>query len=230
MLDAGCGVGLRHGDAGQRRARTRSSGWTWLTTRSRVPVTQLGEDVELLRADIRDLPFESESFDVVVCFEVIEHVERQADALAELKRVLRPDGTLLISSPNRDVYTPGNPHHVHEYLPEELQAELQASFRHVVLYRQHPWLASAVLPDDASSAEELGRVLAARTGEALEPGKETYTIAVASDVPPVGARRRGGPEPRLRGALVARAARSRPPGTASNRTRGAVAEAGGSVS
>ena len=185
VLDAGCGVGYG-------TAMLASGGPDSLVgvdvaddalARAR---DELAEDVELLRGDIRDLPLDSESFDLVVCFEVIEHVERQADALAELKRVLRPDGTLLISSPNRDVYTPGNPHHVREFLPDELQDELQASFGHVVLYRQHPWLASAVLTDDGLSATELGRVLVARTGQALEPGKETYTIAVASEVPPVG--------------------------------------------
>jgi SAM-dependent methyltransferase len=185
VLDAGCGIG--YGMAMLAAESPASLVGVDIADEALARARdELGEDVELVRADVRDLPFDSQTVDVVVCFEVIEHVDRQADALSELKRVLRPDGTLLISSPNRDVYTPGNPHHVHELVPEELRDELAAHFQHVVLYRQHPWLASALLRDDELSAAGLGRVLTARTGDALEPGQETYTLAVASDVPPRG--------------------------------------------
>ena len=144
---------------------------------------RLGDAAELVRADVRDLPFEDDTFDTVVCFEVIEHVERQRDALDELKRVLRPSGVLLISSPNRDVYPPGNPHHVREYRPEELQAELEERFENVKLYRQHPWLASALLADESLEPDELREVLAAAVGERFDPGSETYAVGVASDAP-----------------------------------------------
>ena len=53
------------------------------------------------RADARALPFPSSAFDAVVCSEVLEHIEEDAAALAELHRVLRDDGLLLISVPHR---------------------------------------------------------------------------------------------------------------------------------
>ncbi len=51
-------------------------------------------------ADISRLPFRDDSFDVVSCFEVLEHLDDPAGALGEMARVLRPGGSLLLSVPN----------------------------------------------------------------------------------------------------------------------------------
>ena len=51
------------------------------------------------------IPVASQSIDVVVCFETIEHLEHQAELLDEIKRVLTPDGVLVISSPDRLSYS-----------------------------------------------------------------------------------------------------------------------------
>ena len=183
VLDAGCGegyglamlalagpsrlVGVDVAEDALERARSRVAGVA-----------------EVVNADIRDLPFDDHSVDVVVCFEVIEHVDRQDEALAELRRVLRPDGALLISSPNRDVYTPGNPHHVHEYVPAELREALEAHFEIVALYQQHPWLASVIgTPDAIESEKENGAIAFGRIGSPLAPGQETYVVGVASNSP-----------------------------------------------
>jgi len=50
-------------------------------------------------ADLHDLPLADASFDVVVCTEVLEHVAEPAVVLAELRRVLRPGGRLLVTVP-----------------------------------------------------------------------------------------------------------------------------------
>jgi SAM-dependent methyltransferase len=178
VLDAGCGVGY---------------GLALLAERD--PARLVGVDVaaealeraggapaELVQADLRELPLESDSFDVVVCFEVIEHVEGHERVLDELRRVLRPGGTLLISSPNRDVYAPGNPHHVHEFLPDELREVLAMRFDHVALYGQHSLLASAIVDGEEVQRGRLGRVEGVSI-QPLEPGRETYILAVASDAP-----------------------------------------------
>src|ERR1700722_16221416 len=71
-----------------------------------------------LRADARALPLSDGCVDSVVSFETIEHFDRQDDFLREVRRVLRPDGTFIVSTPDRDVYSPAgtaaNPYHVHE--------------------------------------------------------------------------------------------------------------------
>ncbi|HTX62360.1 MAG TPA: class I SAM-dependent methyltransferase, partial [Acidimicrobiales bacterium] len=52
-----------------------------------------------IRAPATDIPVEEGSFDAVVCTEVLEHVPEPAAVLAELRRVLRPGGVLLVTVP-----------------------------------------------------------------------------------------------------------------------------------
>jgi SAM-dependent methyltransferase len=181
VLDAGCGVGYG-------TAVLAAAGAARLVGLDNDPAAVAnassrygGRDaVEFLQGDLRELPFEDSSFDLVVCFEAIEHIERQDAALDELRRVLRDDGHLLLSSPNRDVFPPGNPHHVHEYSPEELRDALKKRFGIVELWRQHTWLASLVSNDATAAADpdtEIETSVRKLTG--LEPGNELYTIAIA---------------------------------------------------
>lgn len=95
----------------------------------------------LLVADGCRLPFAPASFDAVTSFETLEHVEDRSRFVAELRRVLREDGVLVLSTPNA-LYTepidgkPRNPHHLHEYRPRELREELAAHFNEVTLFGQ----------------------------------------------------------------------------------------------
>lgn len=53
------------------------------------------------KADGCQLPFASDTFDLVICIEVIEHIADQARVLREIYRVLKPGGTLYLTTPNR---------------------------------------------------------------------------------------------------------------------------------
>lgn len=59
-------------------------------------------DVKVEVADLsnQDLPFQSESFDLVTCTEVVEHLEHYRSTLREIHRVLKPGGTAVFSTPN----------------------------------------------------------------------------------------------------------------------------------
>lgn len=146
---------------------------------------EMPDGVELRTGDVQDLPFlEDDGFDVVVCFETIEHVADRDAALDELRRVLAPGGVLAISSPNRDAYVPGNPHHVFEYTPAELRAALADRFGHVALFRQQGLLGCAVLgDDDATGPAAAVDGLAVTVAQPGEAGDETYVLALASDAP-----------------------------------------------
>jgi hypothetical protein len=117
-----------------------------------------------------------------VCFEVIEHVEDTEGVLDELARVLAKDGVLAISSPNRGVYMPGNPHHRHEFVPEELEETLAKRFSEVRLYRQADWVTSAVLDDNLHAAESKEPLpdLVLRKSAGGKLGGELYTLALGS--------------------------------------------------
>lgn len=76
--------------------------------------------VEFRRATVPPLPFADGSFDCVVSFQVIEHIERDALFVAEARRVLRPGGMLILSTPNAPMSLTRNPWHVREYTAAEL--------------------------------------------------------------------------------------------------------------
>lgn len=79
------------------------------------------------------LPFADDSFDAVVAFQMIEHVERDADLVSEIGRVLRPDGLLVLTTPNRvtriaEGAKPWNRFHLREYSARELETLLRRAF------------------------------------------------------------------------------------------------------
>jgi SAM-dependent methyltransferase len=81
--------------------------------------------VEVMQANLADLPLPDASVDVVVNFQVIEHLWDQPQFVAECARVLRPSGLLMVSTPNRITFSPGrdtpiNPFHTRELNAQEL--------------------------------------------------------------------------------------------------------------
>jgi SAM-dependent methyltransferase len=81
--------------------------------------------VEMLHGNLAALPLPDETVDVVVNFQVIEHLWDQGQFVAECLRVLRPGGVLLMSTPNRITFSPGrdtpiNPFHTRELNAAEL--------------------------------------------------------------------------------------------------------------
>jgi SAM-dependent methyltransferase len=83
---------------------------------------------------------EAESLDVVVSFETLEHVADQEGLLASFSRVLKPDGLLVLSTPDRRTYSDltghHNPHHVRELYREEFEELVGRHFPRMRLYGQ----------------------------------------------------------------------------------------------
>lgn len=77
------------------------------------------------------LDFADESFDYVVSFQVIEHIEQDADFVREVSRVLRPGGKFIVSTPNAPMSLTRNPWHVREYKADELESLLKGGFSSV---------------------------------------------------------------------------------------------------
>ena len=79
------------------------------------------------------LPFKKNSFNYVVSFQVIEHIADVKNYLSEIKRVLKKNGKLIITTPNREYrlregQKPWNPFHKTEYSSEQLKKILEIYF------------------------------------------------------------------------------------------------------
>ena len=67
---------------------------------ARLATKAVGLEVEFVRGNLEALPLADAAFDLVLCAQAIEHVLDPPRALGELRRVLRPGGTLLLSTDN----------------------------------------------------------------------------------------------------------------------------------
>lgn len=79
------------------------------------------------------IPFRDNFFDVVATFEVFEHIKEWKQFLKELKRVTKKNGIIYISTPNKDIHSPGtkkplNPYHFFEMTVDEFKKALQPYF------------------------------------------------------------------------------------------------------
>jgi SAM-dependent methyltransferase len=148
-------------------------------------------NLHFLTGSITDVPIpDNQSFDVIVCFEAIEHIEEHDVLLSEVKRLLKPDGVFVVSTPNKEVYDEGgeasNPFHVKELTFDEFNALLSKHFS-IVSYlgqRLHP--ASSLWSIGRSNGSGIREFVVEREGaefEELHPEKRVprYFVGIASN-------------------------------------------------
>lgn len=96
---------------------------------------------KFVRSPAEKLPFTGSFFDVVIATEIIEHLSRPQLMLAEIKRVLKPRGRIIISTPIKNSQGLTDKLHIQEFSPRELQQLLNQYFTQVKIYQSHPaWL------------------------------------------------------------------------------------------
>lgn len=150
VLDAGCGAGygaaeLADGAAARVVAVDIDGSALELARRhfDRPGITWIRDDCHALDTAARYGPFA-----VITNFENIEHLARPADFVARAAALLRPDGVLLTSTPNRLLLNalrgappdapPTNPHHLHEFSEDEFRSLLRRHFDEVRFHYQSP--------------------------------------------------------------------------------------------
>jgi 2-polyprenyl-3-methyl-5-hydroxy-6-metoxy-1,4-benzoquinol methylase len=140
-------------------------------------------------ADCRDLPFRDRSFELAVFFEVMEHIREQDRCLGELRRVLSPDGILILSTPNAlrstKVIEEENPFHHKELNEDELRELLRRHFNQVQLLYQSELCASSI---QSPTLETTGPVEVVEDFSAAPAPK--YFIAVCGARPATVSRHR----------------------------------------
>src|SRR5438132_326887 len=140
---------------------------------------------------ILDVPIEGNGvFDVIVCFEALEHVDDHHKLLSEAKRLLTPNGIFLVSTPNKMLYTDephfNNPFHVHELYFDEFKALLENYFRQVKFLGQRIYCNSSLWPIFPEKRTYPSEFMIERTPQEFtfveaEKRVPLYFIAVASN-------------------------------------------------
>lgn len=105
------------------------------------------------------IPVGDKSIDMVVSFETLEHHTKHDEMMQEVKRVLRPDGVLVISCPNKKVYTDlegmQNPYHPKELYRNEFEDLLGRFFSYIALYGQRIMTVSTIWDTDSDGSSTL---------------------------------------------------------------------------
>jgi hypothetical protein len=149
----------------------------------------LGDHIHFVVGSAIDVPLAAR-FDVIVCFELIEHIHKHDQLLSEIRRLLAPGGLLVISTPNKPEYRlmgPPNPFHVKELGLEEFETLLARFFKQVRLLGQRLYGNSNLwaLPGPSSSVES-GLFMDRNADEFVVSETDCrsplYIIGLASDI------------------------------------------------
>lgn len=143
-------------------------------------------NLEYIKANVLKTPLADGSMDVVTSFETLEHLTEHQQLLTEFKRILKPGGTLVISTPDKDVYSGSETHnefHLKELSQAEFKELISTHFEHVVYFGQQ-FQTSSVLAPLAGNSGNNESIYVEQHNEftkGLNQQKPTYLIAVASD-------------------------------------------------
>jgi SAM-dependent methyltransferase len=92
------------------------------------------KNLSFISGKVPPIPLESESKDVVTAFQFIEHIQARKAFMHDVKRVLKPGGIYLCTTPNIKMSIARNPFHVHEYTFEEMKKEAGDIFDRIELW------------------------------------------------------------------------------------------------
>ncbi len=91
-------------------------------------------NLSYLQGDVSEIPLQSSTIDAVISFETIEHTTKHDEIMQEIKRVLKPDGLLIMSSPDKSNYSEKrgfiNKYHVKELYSEEFKNLIKKYFKY----------------------------------------------------------------------------------------------------
>lgn len=184
VLDLACGEGFGSAMLANRAAKV------WGVDIDHAAVTYASQryiqnNLEYRLGSCANIPLPDGSVDAAVSFETIEHHDEHEKMMLEIRRVLRPGGVLIISSPDRKIYSDErrfkNEFHVKELYSEELIALLNGHFKHVEMSGQRIVYGSLIVPVAGEHEAESYGINATEPSKGLHA--PLYQLAIASDNP-----------------------------------------------
>jgi GT2 family glycosyltransferase/SAM-dependent methyltransferase len=150
-------------------------------------IGKYGNRISFRQGSCIDIPLNNSSVDAVVSFETLEHIAEHELMLREVKRVLRTDGILIISTPDKlfcsDLPKNNNPFHVKELYREAFICLMESYFKRVLIFNQKICHTSVLAPTAGAPLtgfrHYLGDFRSVRHGgEIMGP---LFNLAVATD-------------------------------------------------
>ncbi|EDY84202.1 Methyltransferase domain family [Verrucomicrobiia bacterium DG1235] len=149
------------------------------------------DNTEFKKADCCATGLPSQTFDYITSFETIEHLDSPLKLIEEITRLLKDDGVLIISSPDKFEYTDKrhvkNPHHKKELYHSEFRSLLEKFFPHCLIAKQRLVAGSAVVSDDGFSSNSVDNGLFygdhKGNGYTNKLNEGVYSVAFCSRVP-----------------------------------------------
>lgn len=142
------------------------------------------DNLEFLIGSASDIPIEDNSIDVVVSFETIEHHDKHDEMMNEIKRVLKPNGLLIISTPDKLYYSDkrnfNNQFHIKELYKQEFTDLILKSFNNIQLLTQMFVNGNSIIQDDKINSEP--QIFSGNYSDIIDLLVDPlYIIAIASD-------------------------------------------------
>ncbi len=135
VLDVGCGHGFGTAELAKHALEVTGVDYSARTIEANnARYAKAFPNLRFIQNRVPQLNFPDESFDVVTSFQFIEHLEARTEFVRETYRVLKPNGVLLLSTPNVKRSLARNPFHIHEYTFDEMKAEIGNIFKSVELF------------------------------------------------------------------------------------------------
>lgn len=141
------------------------------------------ENLNFIQGDATKIPLENNSVDVVVSFETIEHHDKHTEMMIEIKRILKTNGLVIISSPDKyfysDVPNYKNEFHIKELYYEEFKNLIKNYFKYTLFYSQNIFIGSIIALDENIHDYKVP-IIIDREGHSAE-FSPVYNIAIGSD-------------------------------------------------
>lgn len=140
------------------------------------------KNIQFIQGAADKIPLKNNSIDIVVSFETIEHHNKHSEMLKEIKRVLKENGVLIMSSPDKlnysDIPKFDNEFHVKELYYNEFKSLIKQFFKYHKFYGQSLFCGSLIFIDDD---EEKGRIQIIKDNEDIQSLKPVYNLVICSD-------------------------------------------------
>lgn len=141
------------------------------------------KNIQFIESSATNIPLDDNLIDLVVSFETLEHMLEQDDLIKEFKRILKPNGIIIISSPDKEFYKEGsiNPYHLKELFFNEFESLVSTYFKNIKFIFQKNVLGSYIYSKDLlqRNAEYKGDFNQIKKNNTIEAAE--FCIAIASD-------------------------------------------------